>query len=308
MKIKNSLRRRSVKVDGLPVVINIEPTVRCNMNCKFCPPVLNKLKHNKGDISLELFKKILDELGETLLFLNLYNYGEPLLHKDIVEMVDYAKSKRVMVCINTNMLAMEPEVARKLVNASLDYIIISLNGATAEVYSKYQGSKKDFEKVIKNVKMIIKERGKKEYPFVDVQFVVMRENEHQIGDMQKLVKEIGADKLSFKKFIYKPTDENLDDIKNFMPQNKDYVHQADEYSPCYRAFNSAIIEWDGTVRPCCADIEQLFDMGNVNEQSFHSIWNNYKYQEFRRRVYQNISKISICKTCTTRGFSNDIYI
>jgi radical SAM protein with 4Fe4S-binding SPASM domain len=308
LKVRNSLWKRNVVVNGLPVVINVEPTVRCNMNCKFCPPVLNKLKHRKGDMDFALFKKIIDELGNTLLFLNLYNYGEPLLHKNITDMVEYAKAKKIMVCMNTNMLALEPEVAKKLIDARLDYMIISLNGATADVYSKYQGTKKDFEKVLENLKMLIKMRDKKEHPFVDIQFVVMRENEHQIEDMKKLVKEIGADKLSLKKFIYKPTDENLDEIKKLMPQNKQFAHFATENSPCYRAFNSAIIEWDGTVRPCCADIEQLFEMGNVNQQSFESIWNNVKYKEFRKQLLEDIAKISICKTCTTRGFSNEIYL
>jgi len=308
LKVNYSLKKRKVIVDGLPIVINIEPTVRCNMNCAFCPPVLNKLKHSKGDMDFELYKKIIDELGNKLLFLNLYNYGEPLLHKNITDMVSYAKSKGILVCINTNMLALNNEIAEGLLKAKLDYMIISLNGATADVYSKYQSSKENFEKVLSNLRMLLKLRGKRKYPFVDIQFVVMRENEHQILDMKKLVEEIGADKLSFKKFIYKPTDENSEAIKNLMPKNKDYAHFADETSPCYRAFNSAIIEYDGTVRPCCADIEQHFNMGNVREKDFKSIWNNDKYQQFRRQVLKDISKISICKTCTTRGFSNDIYL
>jgi len=308
LRVQNSLRKKELAVGGLPVVINIEPTVRCNMNCSFCPPVLNKLKQTKGDMELGLFKKILDEVGETLLFLNLYNYGEPLLHKDIAEMVEYAKSKGVMVCINTNALALKPRLASELVEARLDYMIISLNGASPEVYARYQSTKRDFETVLENLEGMIKIRGRRRYPFVDIQFVVMRENEHQINDMQKLVKKIGADKLSLKKFIYKPTEENLEEIKKIMPTNKEYAHYADELSPCFRAFNSAIIEWDGTVRPCCADIERLFEMGNVKEQDFRSIWNNEKYQKFRRQLLEDISKISICKTCTTRGFSNDIYL
>jgi radical SAM protein with 4Fe4S-binding SPASM domain len=308
LKVRNSLKKRNVKVDGLPIVINIEPTVRCNMNCTFCPPVLNKLKHSKGDMDIVLFKKIIDELGDTLLFLNLYNYGEPLLHKNITDMVGYAKAKNILVCINTNALALNQDVANGLINARLDYMIVSLNGATPEVYSKYQGSMKDFEKVICNLKMLVDLRGNRKFPFIDIQFVVMRENEHQIMDMKKLVKEIGADKLSLKKFIYKPTDENSETIKNIMPKNKDYAHFADENSPCYRVFNSAIIEWDGTVRPCCADIEHYYDMGNVNEQNFQSLWNNTKYNQLRSQVLKDITKISICKTCTTRGFSNEIYI
>ena len=114
--------------------------------------------------------------------------------------------------------------------------------------------------------------------------------------------------LSLKKFIYKPTGDNTDQIESIMPKNREFAHFADENSPCYRAFNSAIIEWNGTVRPCCADIEQLYDMGNVKDESFREIWNNKKYIDFRKQVFEDISKISICKNCTTRGFTNDIYI
>ena len=94
---------------------------------------------------------------------------------------------------------------------------------------------------LENIKMLTEIRGKKNYPLIDIQFVVMRDNEHQIKEMLRLVQETGADKLSLKKFQYKPTDDNKDKIEEIMPKNRDYAQYVEENAACYRAFNSAVI-------------------------------------------------------------------
>ena len=80
---------RPEKLPYMPLYAMIEPTSRCNISCAMCRRSLFKFNRAKMDMPLHEFKKIIDELSECLIFVVLWNYGEPLLHKDLEEMIAY---------------------------------------------------------------------------------------------------------------------------------------------------------------------------------------------------------------------------
>ena len=102
-------------------------------------------------------------------------------------------------------------------------------------------------------------------------------------NFQSLAKELLPDDLSLSRF-YKKKDGTLalrGEITNYCP----------------RIFESAIINSDGTVVPCCYDLHSRHVMGNVFEESIDKIWRNKKYNSFRRRLMMDRKSIPMCNIC-----------
>jgi len=116
----------------------IEPTNYCNLKCPLCPTGAGLIRREKAAMSFEDFKKILDNLGNQIIHLRLWNWGEPLLNKELPKMIKYAKSKNIYVNTSTNSSFLNKENVRELTNSGLDHLIVSLDGASEETYSLYR--------------------------------------------------------------------------------------------------------------------------------------------------------------------------
>ena len=106
----------------------------------------------KGMMSLDLFKRTIDEMGRYLVRLHLYNWGEPLLNKDVYEMIGYAHKHHIVTCVSTNFTVFSEAAAEKMIASGLDEIILSVDGASQETYEKYRIGG-DFNKVVENISM-----------------------------------------------------------------------------------------------------------------------------------------------------------
>ena len=126
-------------IESGPKKLYVEPTMKCNLNCKMC--VRNVLSEKIGNMSLETYKRLLDVFSD-LSLLNLSGYGEPLLNKDIFTMIKLAKanlSEDATVACNTNATQISEKVAEKLVQSGIDKIVVSMDGAHPETFEKIRG-------------------------------------------------------------------------------------------------------------------------------------------------------------------------
>ena len=123
---------------GLPISIAVEPTTSCNLRCPECPSGLRNFTRPTGMLQENLFKKTIDELSETLLYLIFYFQGEPYLHPKFLDLVNYASKKGIYTATSTNSHYLTDENAKKTVESGLDRIIISIDGTTQEVYEQYR--------------------------------------------------------------------------------------------------------------------------------------------------------------------------
>jgi MoaA/NifB/PqqE/SkfB family radical SAM enzyme len=175
-RITGRLRHR-----GNPFTASIEPTTSCNLRCPECPSGLRKFTRASGNISLELFHKVVDQLHPDLLYLNLYFQGEPYLHPSFFQMVKYAGIKNIYTSTSTNGHFLTDEAAKNTVESGLDRIIISLDGLDQETYEKYRigGS---FDKVVEGIRNLVrwKKMLRSPTPFIILQFIVLRTNEQQL--------------------------------------------------------------------------------------------------------------------------------
>jgi radical SAM protein with 4Fe4S-binding SPASM domain len=180
----------------LPDSLQLEVTSACNLRCAMClvryrPPV-NKLA---GAMTEGLFRQIVDEVP-TLRRLTLQGLGEPLLSPYLLAMIRYAKARGVTVGFNSNATLLSRNRAEELLDAGLDWLHVSLDGADAETYEGIRDGA-SFETVVTNLAGLVaaKRAAGRDNPWVRAVFVAMRRNVAQLPALVRLLASIGVDQL-----------------------------------------------------------------------------------------------------------------
>lgn len=290
---------------GLPISISVEPTTSCNLRCPQCPSGLRSFTRPTGMLQGDLYKHIIDDLEETLLYLILYFQGEPYLNTGFLDMVKYAHEKNIYTATSTNAHYLSEENAAKTVASGLDRIIISIDGVTQESYKKYRvGGKLD--KVLEGTRNLVKAKkdAGSSTPHIVWQFIVFSHNEHEIPEIKKMAKEFGVDELGIKSAqVY-----DYENGSELIPENEKYSRYTREnesfqfknklLNHCWKLWHSCVITWDGMVVPCCFDKDADNRLGDLKKTSFKEIWQNEAYADFRAQVLKGRANIEICKNCS----------
>jgi radical SAM protein with 4Fe4S-binding SPASM domain len=271
------------------------------------------MERANGKMSLETFENIINKMGDDLFFLLLYHQGEPYINQHFLDFVKFAKSKNIYCTTSTNAHYFSDEIIHQTIDSGLDSMIVSLDGVTQESYETYR-IKGNLDKVITNLKrfMEIKRERKSKTPLIALQFLVMKHNESEIPDVKKLAKEIGVDRLLIKNIEVR----SLDEAKQWLPVNDKYRRydfdgenfevKMNNKKSCPRPWLSTLINWDGTMVPCCFDKNGKYDMGNINDvNEINKIWLGQKFSAFRNRLNNNRKSIDICRNCN-QGFGSFI--
>lgn len=291
---------------AMPMSLSLEPTTACNLGCPECPSGLKMFSRPTGNLRSELNRKIIDELSPYLIYLNFYFQGEPFIHPTFLELVKYAKSKKIYTATSSNAHFFTEEKAKQTVESGLDRLIISIDGSTQESYEKYR-IHGDLEKVIEGTKRIVawKKKLKSKTPHLIFQFLVVKHNEHQIPEIEKMAKELGVNEVRYKSaqvYNYENGNPLIPDNEKYarykkLPGGK-YVLKNKMDNKCWRMWTSSVITWDGKVVPCCFDKDAVHRLGDLSQQSFKEIWNSGEYVSFRKAVSTSRKDIDICSNCS----------
>lgn len=291
---------------GLPIALSFEPTTSCNLRCPECPSGLRSFTRPTGMLEEELFKKVVTELQNKLWYLIFYFQGEPYLNPKFLDLVKYASDRGIYTATSTNAHYLTDANSKKTIESGLDRLIISIDGTTQEVYEQYRIGGK-LEKVLEGTKNIVK--WKKELnsttPHIIFQFLVVKPNEHQISEVQKLAKELGVDEVGLKTaqiYDYENGNDLIPTIDKYsrykLGANGKYSIKNQLLNHCWKLWHSCVITWDGSVVPCCFDKDAWHKMGNLQTTSFKELWNNQAYKDFRASVLRSRSEIEMCNNCT----------
>lgn len=291
---------------GLPMTISIEPTTACNLRCPECPSGLRSFTRKTGNLKTDFYQSTIDQLYSNLMYLILYFQGEPYINPNFLDMVAYAKRKKIYTITSTNGHFLNDDNAKKTVESGLDRIIISIDGITQASYSAYRIEGK-LEEVIQGAKNLVK--WKKELnsatPFVIFQFLVVKPNEHEIDGLLQLAKDIGVDEVKLKTaqvYDFKNGNDLIPTIEKYSryKKNADGTFTIKNYllNHCWKMWHSCVITWDGIVVPCCFDKDAEHRLGNLKTDGFKSIWNSNEYDTFRKLIVSGRDKIEICNNCT----------
>lgn len=293
-------------INGMPVSLSFEPTTSCNLRCPECPSGLRSFTRPTGMLQENLFKMVIDELGSTLTYLIFYFQGEPYLNPAFLRLVNYATSKKIYTATSTNAHYLNDENAKATVLSGLDRLIISIDGTTQETYESYRIGGQ-LEKVIEGTKNVVKWKKalKSSTPYVIFQFLVVKPNEHQTGEIQRIARQLGVDEVLFKTaqiYDFENGSPLIPDNPRFsryrMGTDGKYHIKNRLLNHCWKMWHSCVITWDGKVVPCCFDKDAMFTLGELQQNTFGEVWNSDGYKNFRQTLINSRSEIEMCKNCT----------
>ena len=291
---------------GLPEATAIEPTTSCNLRCPECPSGLRSFTRDTGMLDYDLFRQIIDAQKKHLTYLTFYFQGEPYLNPRFLDCVKYAAERNIYTSTSTNAHFLTPENAEKTVKSGLDRLIISIDGTTQETYRNYRiGGRLD--KVLEGTKNVVASRKRlgSKTPYLIFQFLVVRPNEHQVKDAQKLAREIGVDEIKFKTaqiYDYHNGSKLIPTIDYYSRYRKEadgtYRLKNEQKNHCWRTWHSNVITWDGNVLPCCFDKDAEHVAGNVSSTAIKTILKSGETRAFRKQLLTDRSRINICRNCS----------
>jgi radical SAM protein with 4Fe4S-binding SPASM domain len=289
-------------ISGMPATISFELTNHCNLKCPECASGSGLMRRERGFMEIKLYEKVISELQPYLYNINLYFQGEPMMHPGFFSFIRLSENIKTVVSTNGHFLTAEN--SERLAVSGLSKLIVSLDGMDQKVYSIYRRNG-DLAKVIEGIRSVATARDRFNSAIkLELQFLLSRYNEHQIAEVERFAKEVKASlKLKSMQVI------NSQEAAKWMPSDKRYMRYRridGNYSiknsmpaRCLRLWLNPVITWDGKVIPCCFDKDAELVMGDLNEESFRSIWNGRKYCEFREKIVTGRNKIDICRNCTS---------
>ncbi len=274
-----------------PLHLDIETTTRCNLKCPMCPRTL-LVEEGKfedyGFISREDYKKIIDEgVRHGVKAIKLNYLGEPLLHKDVVWQVAYAKEQGILdVMMNSNGSALTEKNSRDLLDAGLDNMFISIDAVNPADYA-VQRVGTTLGRVIDNTYNFIQLRNELR-PSCQVRLSMV------MYDDPKWQRQYEALKIMW---------EGLADgvnINKYTERAPDAQHEFDERPGfhCAMPFQRMFLKYNGNVTVCCIDDRDEIVMGNWRDEKLHDIWNSDAYNAFRRTQADNkYYDVEMCRRC-----------
>lgn len=296
----------------LPIYVQVESTTKCNLRCKTC----RRTNDINRDMSFSLFKSIIDEFKGSKVIsrrLDLTGLGEPLFHPEITHMVEYAKENGFHVSFTSNFTIINRRNAVELIEAKLDDLYASFDGASKETFEKIRVGA-DFEKVIRNLKLLqeIKNELNVTKPELMFETTVSESNVHEIPEIIELAESLRVDGiLMYREVKAGKTDYVNDSFASIdwkeLTRSKVKIQVSNPTKPprpCVGVIG-CYITFDGKVLPCNRIIQLTprseypqYQFGDLNKESLKKIWFSDEYRLFRRRVALGICS-SICKSCPT---------
>lgn len=321
----------------LPKEIQVEVTGACNLACRMCLVSYRpKLGRREGAMCFHTFKRIVDDLPE-LEQITLQGLGEPLLAPDLFDMIEYAAVREIRVGFNTNGTFLSRRRSVRLVESGLDWLHVSLDGATAETYESIrQGS--SFDTVTRNIVDLVdvmRERGAVR-PRVRLVFVAMRRNIRELMQLVRLAHEWGVGRLWVQNLSHSFSDTDpagaYGGIREFAAEEALWAERdpatesifagaralADELevdlrlprleepawrrepggAGCHWPFESAYVTHDANMQPCCMLMgADRAVLGNADEAGFARVWRGRAYLEFRRALLTD-QPPEVCVGCS----------
>lgn len=303
--------------------IYVEITNACNMHCKFCPS--DNIIRPRKSMNPILFKKTIDQIiklhpPHPIAF---HVLGEPLLHKNVFDFINYCNSKNLKIYLFTNCINIKQNIAEICKKDNIDALVLSMQTPTRESY-KLRGSSKDYEDYMQDIYdaidyIIDTDTNKKmrvEIHLAETRSLQFREWDILTDDEEclQIVKQMCR--------RIKHTDEDFNDIpENFLslqeseywgyrPVSNVYIRikhfgtfgghsiplkiiERTKPTECEMAKNNLCILSDGTITICCLDTEGELSLGNIQDTKILDALRSKK----RCEIIADVTKSKLCRRC-----------
>lgn len=284
-----------------PLHLEFELNYSCNLRCPMCTWAVETAVQRKADwFTFDDYKKIIDEavkIGTKSIRLCYIN--EPLIRQDIDQFIAYAVGAGILdVMITTNATLLTREMSRKLIEAGLTKINVSLDATTSATYDKIRVGG-DFKKTLANIDGFLALRAelKVGVPKLRVTFCLTKINEHELDEF--VATWTGkADSLGIQQ-VQDPFKEGRfkDDARGATIMDQERAAPPETFR-CPEPFKRLNLRSDGSVLPCCSFYAVDLLVGNWKKQTLAEIWNSPKMTELRD-IHRtgDYQKNPVCKSC-----------
>lgn len=278
--------------------LNLELSSVCSYSCVGCPNTF--MKRPKGHMSLSMYKAILEDVGDSLERVYLWNYGEPLLNPRAMRMLELLREYRVAGILSTTGFMFQKDQDWSPLTA-LDELIVSINGLDEETYGYHQhgGHLADVLSGLPKIRELMAESNTR---YV-LQFVAHRKNLHQLPQLLDFAAKFGFKQVCVKTFSVMDGLEST--FRDFVPDGPDLsrygqsVRSAAQRSdPCRHWLT---VNSNGDVLPCCFDYQSEVVLGNASS-GIGALWASTRVQEHLRAIEQG-AYYRFCDACTKRSIA-----
>ena|GEM_PF-249781 len=283
-----------------PYSVLLSPIDYCNIKCVFCPfhgAVKDNTMRKPHIMSMDLYKNIIDQLAafpNQLRALIFCGRGEPTMHKNLPEMISYAKEKGVTdtIRMTTNGFNLSPDLNQKLINAGLDYVKISVPAIDEKTCFEITGVKLDLKQYVDNITHLFKNKrndmtiyckstnvalggkgGGEPLPELADKFYAMFEGISDYCFIENIVPQV----------IRKLTEDEMKNmwIENFEAKNIYNLDAEHSNTICERLFYHFTINSIGDVFPCDLNENEALKLGNIQQVRLQDIWNGETLKNLR---------------------------
>jgi MoaA/NifB/PqqE/SkfB family radical SAM enzyme len=312
-----------------PLYVKIKVNYGCNLKCEMC-------KHwrdtREAPISMARFGEVISELAELGCKKIHFSGGEPMLRPQLPDLVALATGLGMRVTLTTNGTLINKEKAKRLVEAGLRGVNVSIDSPIRKIHENVRGVEGSFKLTTKAVELFHKYSHKGKLT-VRINTVISRNNYFSLATLPDMAHQLGADginlipvddhcgeQLSMRRkdialfneeiapHIEKRSNElgiNIADEDAF-PFGRDEsevrLGRAGRYAfgyyskhPCFAPWTHSLIDFNGFVYVCCMTREQIAPLGDIRRQSFKDIWEGAGYQAVRSKMHP--PSLKPCQRC-----------
>ncbi|MCR9140716.1 MAG: radical SAM protein [bacterium] len=280
-----------------PMFLHIETSYKCNFRCPMCVQGIPALRDKFGYEEAMTTEKITGILKEAQKYncpsISFQGDNEPFLIREIVDWFKLAADHGFLdIMVNTNGSIMTERLAEQIIKSGLTRIRFSLDAITEETYSKIRLGGV-FEKTMRNIDLFLRKREElgSELPKVGVNFVRMKQNEHEVDDFVKYWND-RVEYVVIQDFMTPDTEGDYEDLSGHREEKEDTFK-------CNQPWQRLYIRGNGEVTPCCAMFSSYLKMGDIGETSLKDIWDSSAAKELRKlhaegRYHEN----PVCLKCS----------
>jgi radical SAM protein with 4Fe4S-binding SPASM domain len=308
LRAGGNLVHRRLDPWGWPLHMQFEWTNYCNLRCPVCPVGAGTLNRPAQAMQPALFAAIMDEVGPHLLTASLWVWGESLLHPNLPEMLGIAGRHPVITLLSTNGFGLDqPEIQDALLASPPHHLIVAIDGLTDETNTRYRPGAK-LAPMLAGVRQIAekKRRSGAKRPILHMRTIVMKQNQHEIVDIESFAREHGFEMLSLRSLSIIDDAKADDMVTALLPDQSDrraYGYDGGQRVRCsdficQQPFWFPSVLADGTVVACEQDFNAQHPMGRVSETiSFGDVWHSTQAREVRRLIRDAGDRVSFCRNC-----------
>lgn len=310
------------EVQGRPLISNIqfELTSLCNERCIHCY-IPNEKKNHGFDMPTAKVKDIIDQLAAMGGLHVTFSGGEAFMHKDLIELIRYAREKDMMVSVLSNLIAVKDEQIQLLHDLNISLIQVSLYSMDPEIHDLITTVKGSFAKTKAVIEKLVAadvpvqiscpvmKANRKGYRAVleyanslkikaQTDFIMMAEANFDTSNLANRISIEETEELLRDIMEFDPTYKQM--VVNKRPISEEIKFDIERYKKqriCGVGYDNCCITANGDVYPCAG--WQSMVLGNVYKQSLLDIWENSEVKELRKITQADFPQ---CVECEARDF------